>query len=50
VALAGSDFPEFNLTMSDREDFLAWFNTDWEVVPGLVEVEVAVPRLIPALR
>jgi hypothetical protein len=22
----------------------------WEVVPGLVEVEVAVPRLTPALR
>ncbi len=22
----------------------------WEVVPGLVEVEVAVPRLMPALR
>jgi len=29
VALPGSDFPEFNLNMSDREEFLAWFNTDW---------------------
>jgi len=29
---------------------LAQKRAAWEVVPGLVEVEVAVPRLMPALR
>jgi len=42
--LAGSDFPEFNLTMSDREDFLAWFNTDWRAAEDALHNGDASPR------
>jgi ketosteroid isomerase-like protein len=29
LALAELPLSQFNLTMNDREEFLAWFNTDW---------------------
>jgi hypothetical protein len=38
------------LTLSRKRADLAELNTRREVVPALVEVEVAVPRLRPAVR
>jgi ketosteroid isomerase-like protein len=43
-ALADPALLEFNLTMSDREDFLAWFNTDWREAEDALHNGDASPR------
>jgi len=44
VALADQSPGEFNLTMSDREDFLAWFNTNWRAAEDALHNGDAAPR------
>ncbi len=43
-----STAPSLPAESADSRD--EWYFDEFEVVPGLVEVEVAVPRLMPALR
>ena len=43
--MADRALSEFNLTMSDRkEDFLAWFNTDWREAEDALHNGDAAPR------
>jgi hypothetical protein len=50
VGLNGAGDRLVDRPLPNAEPDLIKLFTDLEVVPGLVEVEVAVPRLMPALR